>query len=270
MIKNMILYFISAITFVSVAHAQPQWRFHIAFEDATGAKDTIWMLYDTTAHGPLPTDTALGEGPFNFNHNIFNVWVYNYDNDSTKTWALPYLYYPNHSVSIHAFNFQYPLTIRWDTSLIHSPNLPYQQGLINQATMHNDYFFFVNNYPLCGCFDMLQIDTAIAPSYNWFSQSQFPLDIYLEQAPLSQYEIPNHKNKILIEPNPFIDYITINAAGSNTHLEIYSMECQKVYDKKVDGSIEKLDLRYLQNGIYILKIINNLKIIQYEKIIKVN
>ncbi|MEI2419331.1 hypothetical protein V6O07_03590, partial [Arthrospira platensis SPKY2] len=29
--------------------AQPQWRFHLAFEDAIGAKDTIWFVYDTTA-----------------------------------------------------------------------------------------------------------------------------------------------------------------------------------------------------------------------------
>jgi hypothetical protein len=42
-------------------HAQPQWRFHLAFEDATGAKDTLWFIYDTTA--TIGWDSHLGEGP---------------------------------------------------------------------------------------------------------------------------------------------------------------------------------------------------------------
>ena len=36
--------------------AQPTWRFHLAFEDGTGARDTIWMVYDTTA--------TLGSNPW--------------------------------------------------------------------------------------------------------------------------------------------------------------------------------------------------------------
>lgn len=270
MIKNIILNFICIITFVIVSNAQPQWKFHIAFEDATCARDTIWLLYDSTAHGQLPTDTGLGEGAYNFNYNIFNVWIYNYDNDSTKTFALPYNYYPNHSVSIHAFNYQYPLTIRWDTALIHASFLPYQQGIINQATMHNDYFFWVNNFPLCGCFDMLQIDTVIAPAYNWFSQSQFPLEIFLEQAPLGQQELLKDKTRNIANPNPFADYLSFSDIDAPTLVEIYATDGQRVYSGNLNVSNQKLDLRQLKNGIYILKIINNLKTIQYEKIIKIN
>ena len=59
------------------AAAQQQWRFHLAFEDGTGARDTIWMLYDTAAQlfyansDPL-VDTLLGEGPVSFDPGDFH------------------------------------------------------------------------------------------------------------------------------------------------------------------------------------------------------
>jgi len=31
------------------SYAQPQWKFHIAYEDATGAKDTMWFIWDESA-----------------------------------------------------------------------------------------------------------------------------------------------------------------------------------------------------------------------------
>ena len=37
--------------------AQQQWRFHLAFEDANGAKDTIWLVWDTKIESTLPVDT---------------------------------------------------------------------------------------------------------------------------------------------------------------------------------------------------------------------
>jgi hypothetical protein len=43
-----------ACTLAVAATAQPTWRFHLAFEDGTGAKDTIWFVFDTTATIWLP------------------------------------------------------------------------------------------------------------------------------------------------------------------------------------------------------------------------
>lgn len=41
-----------------LSFSQPQWKFHVAFEDATNAKDTIWFIWDTTATFE-GADTAL-------------------------------------------------------------------------------------------------------------------------------------------------------------------------------------------------------------------
>ena len=31
-------------TLADKSEAQPQWKFYVAFEDAIGAKDTLWMV----------------------------------------------------------------------------------------------------------------------------------------------------------------------------------------------------------------------------------
>ena len=169
-----LIYFISNYSF-----AQPQWRFYVAFEDALGEKDTLWMIYDNTAHGTLPTDTALGEGKYQFDYSRMNMWIYNYDFDSTKIFALPYSGYPSHALNnIQAFNYKYPLTITWDTSLFHSPLLPSQPNLyINVARIDNDYFWSENNDPPLQAFNMLLDNHAIAPAFSWFSQEHFPMTI---------------------------------------------------------------------------------------------
>ena len=98
--KNQVIktiFFLVLTKYISIGMAQPQWKFHIAFEDATGAKDTIWLVYDTTAHGTLPTDTLLGEGKVVIDYSKFNVYIFNYDNDTTKTFALPYFYFHGHN-----------------------------------------------------------------------------------------------------------------------------------------------------------------------------
>ena len=128
-----------ACTLAFSAAAQPTWRFHLAFEDGTGARDTIWMVYDTTAqlfytgNEPL-VDTALGEGPVNFNSGDFHVFLLNALFDTTQTNALPFSIFPIHEGTlIDAINWIAPMTIRWDTSLFHAPYLPDDQGSLGIA-----------------------------------------------------------------------------------------------------------------------------------------
>ncbi|MBK7287391.1 MAG: hypothetical protein IPI95_09950 [Flavobacteriales bacterium] len=122
--------------------AQPTWRFHLAFEDGTGARDTIWMVYDTTAtlgSNPWPgpnVDTLLGEGPVDVDDGLFHVFRTNAIGDTTNTNAYPYSQYPNFDgTSIDAINWTPPMTITWDTSLFHAPYLPYAQGHFGIALM---------------------------------------------------------------------------------------------------------------------------------------
>lgn len=111
--KNNVILFLIAILVISFQlAAQPQWKFHVAFEDGTGAKDTIWFIWDTTAvfYG---IDTALGEGNPNMNYNEFNVYTLTWDTypdyDTTKVVAHPYEYSFGHT--IEAINYTLPIKI---------------------------------------------------------------------------------------------------------------------------------------------------------------
>lgn len=145
---KLILFALILSLYALTGFTQQQWKFHVAFEDATGAKDTIWFILDTTAtfYG---IDTALGEGNVNFNYNVFNVWTLTwgtYPNfDTTKVVAFPYDI-GGFGSEIHAFNFELPIKISWDTSLLHASYLPSSPvGWMNHARIDNYYFFMINN-----------------------------------------------------------------------------------------------------------------------------
>ena len=234
----------------------------------------LFRSWDSTATSGV--DTALGEGAVQLNHSVFNVYIGNPNADTTKTEALPYLYFPSHSAIVYAINYQYPITIRWDSSLFHSSFLPAtSNNFINVARISNDYFFFVNNNPpppLSNEFDMLLDNSAYAPAYNWGSQSQFPMVFGTTWHPLvikSPYRIKNN-NKIF--PNPTSNFINVQNVDLIKHIEIVSLEgfilktinyMQPIYETNIDIS-------NLVSGFYFVKIINKLNTSTYEKISKTN
>jgi len=140
----------------TTALAQPQWRFHLAFEDATGARDTIWFV---------------------LNMNAFNVWVYNWVLDSTKTHALPYIYFPSHGAEIRAFNYVFPVTLRWDTALFWADYLP-NPAAINTARMDCAHFFSFNNDPYLQAYNML-LDDSVAVELMFPNDALFPLSVQI-------------------------------------------------------------------------------------------
>jgi len=196
-----------------ISNAQAQWKFHVAFEDATSAKDTIWFIWDTTAvfYG---IDTALGEGNPNMNYNDFNVYTLTWDSypdyDTTKVVAHPYDY--SFGSTIEAINYELPITITWDSALLHADWLPPTPvGWVNYARIDNDYFFLYNNNGLAHQYDMTLSDSVTAPyegntdPWAWQDWVHFPLDVFLIQDPtLGVPNNPYNLNNVLKSyPNPF-------------------------------------------------------------------
>jgi hypothetical protein len=249
--------------------AQPQWKFHIAFEDATGAKDTIWLIWDSTATSGI--DFALGEGPVAFDYNSFNVFTHNINGDSTKTVAFPYYSpYPFlfgvNGGNVYAFNYQYPITKRWDSSLFSAPYLPPPGNKVNVARIDNQYFFGVNNSGY-DHFNMLIDNTAYAPAFWWGSQSQFPMSFNLSLHPLVGISSIYKENGIIVYPNPFENQITISTT-KEISVEIYSITGNLLISEKDLKGSQTLDLSHLPEGIFILKFLIQDHIF-YEKIIKI-
>jgi len=221
------------------------------------------MLYDTTAHGNLPVDTALGEGQFNFDYSKMNMWMYNADFDSTKTIAFPYSSFPFHSLAnVMAFNYVYPITISWDTALFHSPILPSQPlpfMYINHVFMYNEYFHSVNNAPQMQAFNMLIDNSAIAPPFGWGTTEHFPMTItveYTSQTAINEYS--DELNKVLAYPTPFENVLCISTVFPVNKILIYSMEGKiikkMIFNKPEILSDYTIDTGDLSTGTYLLSV----------------
>jgi hypothetical protein len=246
----------------STALAQPQWKFHLAFEDGTGARDTIWLIWDTTA--TFGIDTQFNEQAQTINYSIFNVFIGNINGDTTKTQALPHPHASN-NVEVHAINYQYPLTISWDSSLFHAPGLPLPVGYVNKAWIGNNYFFLVNNCPPCQHFDMLIDNTAFAPAFWWGSQSQFPMSfVIMRDESIGINEINSGKKTTIVYPNPANDYVNIKSEVPIQKIILWNSMMKHVIET---GSISQINTSYLPIGIYILEVTNNSNLKHYEKVI---
>jgi len=254
--------------------AQQQWKFHLAFKDATGAKDTVWLIYDTNA--TMGLDTALGEGPFNFNHSVFNVWFYDAFtpvlSDSTKIIAAPYSYYPSTGCDVQAFNYQLPITVSWDTSLFHASYLPYQQGSISMAYMANDYLSMVNNDPPSHHFNMLLDNHVKLNSFAWGSHMNFPLGIRMGiTTGIDEF---NGKSIQLDIENPIInDELKIHSSQRLSIINVYSMDGKLLYSLDcsfIDNNYQyRINMARFRPGLYTVVVVNQYNISYPKKVIKV-
>ncbi len=269
---KIVLAFLGLLIFHINLPAQSQWKFHIAFEDGTGAKDTIWCIWDTTSHGTLPTDTVLGEGSVIFNYNDFNVWIYNYDNDSTKTRVVPFSW--DFGLEVRAFNFQYPIIVTWDSSLFISIFF-WPFTTIDYAWISNDYFFFVNNSPPNQAFNMLLDDHADAPTFNWLSQSQFPMYFGIGRHDTSFTFLNKlNFNNLIVYPNPTIENITIKSIDKIKEIEVLAENGIEIFKMNFDSTNlsneYRLLLENLPVGFYYLRINNYNNQHYYHKFIKIH
>ncbi len=166
---------------------------------------------------------------------------------------------------MYAINYQYPLTISWDSSLFHAPGLPPPVGYVNRAFINNDYFFIVNNDPLAHVFNMLWDNSVIAPWFFWGSQSQFPMEFYIMRSEtIGINEINSVKKTVTIHPNPARDYMNIKSDEPIKKIILWNSLMRPVIET---SSVSFLNTSHLPEGIYILEITNNLNIKQYEKVI---
>lgn len=253
-------------------NAQPQWKFHVAFEDATGTKDTIWFIWDTTAtlYG---NDSLLGEYSAYIDYNKFNVyieWV-----DTVKTIAFPYDF--NFENTIESINYELPITISWDTSLFYADWLPPEPiGWVNIAWLSSDYFFNVNNTGE-DYFDMHPSNTVLSPDslivgddpWFWDPVHNFPIGIGLGQDTLVLIEETSHSKNITY-PNPVNSNLYLNPSYNIISVNILDLNGNIVLSKNKINDYETINVQFLKQGIYIIQFINKSNRLHYEKFIKQN
>lgn len=192
------------LLFISLNNTQaqttPEFKFHLAFEDGIGAKDTVWVVLDSNATWGV--DSLFGEIPQDLSSPNFHVY-FKYDNqsDSGKVYAA----HKNIATGILAQNYVYPITLKWDTSLLFNHNLSY---IVNMAILTNDWFFFQSNDPnIGGAYCLMHDDSVEMPAYTWGSANQFPLGINIGEDlfQTGHVGINTEKlflNEIIVYPNP--------------------------------------------------------------------
>ena len=235
-----------ALALAYTTTAQPTWRFHLAFEDGTGARDTIWFVFDTTATDETwMVDDQLGESAVYMDPDSFNVWILNPAYDSTKTYAAPYTgFYPYITAEIHAFNYTYPITLRWNTALFHAPGLP-PPGYIPGAQMQCNYFFGV---PELHVFDMMSNDTTIAPI------DLFPLTVNIGIAIDLGLEKQADVSSFTLSPNPASDRLSILVPQTRGDVLVCDVSGMVRLHTPLHGARMDLDISKLQPGFYLLQV----------------
>jgi hypothetical protein len=273
-ISSLILSFWALAMTVKAQQQEPQWKFHLAFEDATGAKDTIWMIWDSTATNHWPVyqyDFHLGEEPIQMQDNILQMYIKTYTNDSVKTIAFPYLLNEPafQNFYLDAANVTYPLIMKWDSSLFKSPALV--NDSVCKAYFDNDWAFFEPGQT----FNMLQTDSVFLPQPPGFSQSQFPMLISFTNSYSSSCWVGvssgSEELDFKLFPNPVYDFLTFSfkiEPKTPVKVEILEINANKVIKSVLlDLNDQKIDLTELPKGLYFIKI-NYSNQIYHEKIVK--
>ncbi|MBQ21046.1 MAG: hypothetical protein CMD31_09850 [Flavobacteriales bacterium] len=246
---------------------EPQFKFHLAFEDATGAKDTIWFILDSSATWGM--DPGLGEIPQDLTSNDFHVYLKYNQTDSGKVYAASSC----GGLQLLAQNYVYPITLRWDSALLFTNNLPF---IINEAILTNDWFFAQANDPnITGAFCLMHGDSVVMPSFTWGSQDHFPLSVTICDNPNIQGHVGVGEYSFLpddvaVYPNPTNSSFMVsfkNQEFNKKQLTIVDISGRKVYELVTNKDKEIIDLGVYPKGVYFLEIlIENEKVVQ--KIIK--
>ena len=251
---------------ILAAHAQPQWRFHLAFEDGAGARDTLWFIYDTTATTGANVDYELGEGPMPMGDGIFHVYALNAQGDSATTIAWPYALYPYFETynTIEGINWVPPMTIRWDTSLFHAPYLPYEQGNFGSARMDGSLFFFYNNQPDLQAYNML-IDDSVFVWVDW--DYLFPFSVTFEPYDGTGMDEGLQKANWFV-PNPTTGLLTWAGSEPLATVRLIDLQGRSVahYANLPPGGV--IDLSGLVDGQYMVQCITTSNSVQNVRIIK--
>jgi len=267
MTKRFSLFLIPVLLFLKL-NAQQQWKFHVAFEEATGQKDTLWLLWDSTANAILPVDTVLGEEAVSLDYSKFNIWIYNANLDTTKTMAYPFGVI-SFNTMVRAFNYQYPLNIYWDTSLF-SRQFGGQYPIIGEARIDNDYFWSVNNDNLLQAYNMLLDNHAYAPAFNWFSQSQFPMNFQITRNYFNVTESINFELNLL-SPNPTnsISKFQCKEKINEGYITDIMGNVQSA-NIKIEGEKAEINISDLPSNVYFLTILTKQNHRYHSKIIKLD
>ncbi len=252
-------YFLSACIPSFAQHPLTEWKFYLAFEDATGARDTVWYGMDENITSFIPSENGqFGVVPFTIPEDTFSVYTAYSSNEWTKVVVIN-IEFPS-DFYIYASNYVYPITLSWDTSLFYAPILMETvAGPICNPRIDND-FFFNTHFPI-GMYSMTLTNEVEMPYFDWGSEDHFPLWFAAGRGYCDPFVSTNNIefNTLHLHPNPTNHTLSLQVQDSFERIEIYGLDGRRLMEHAIQRSIENttiLDVSELPVGIYIVSAIN--------------
>lgn len=267
--------------------AQPQtaqWSFYLAFEDATGAMDSLWYVLDTAATSPnlwstnspytTGQDPQFGDEPITLNDSIFSVSmervgsfdtledgsITNIQGAHFDVVALPLNQPYFGGGDIFAHNYVLPITMTYDLSILSEPTILNLLGQpMNNGLMDNNYLF---NFDDSGAFCLGIHNELVLPYFEiqGVEAEHFPLFFTLTPGwgcgGLSVKEWRSFD--VTLYPNPAAEIILIQSREDFDQVEIFDLSGKRVLNISAQNGLAQstIDVSTLNSGMYVLSIHN--------------
>jgi hypothetical protein len=263
---------------------KPAWLMPLYFEDATGAKDTVYIGYDARASSSeSDIDTIFDEGWIKVDTSKFNAFIWIYPgyapvgdyiitSDSVRKKDISRWPYPNAGIGF--IKGKMPLKLKWEDSLLNSPALPFkdisprpraridiycgggcppESHITLTGYLTNDLdpqFVFKDSVVFHGSEDselskvLYNMDVLVVP-HNFVSFTNTE---------------SKESNMVSVYPNPFASHINIsNPCLSALEITVVNAIGQVFFVTRNSSALITIDTKDLHGGIYIIKITSSKK-----------
>lgn len=262
-------WFLLVLLFIAgVANAQNNWTFPMVFTIGSGVSDTLWFIQDDNA--TLDVDEEFGEGQFDINPDVFQVY-FRLDNGMlSKVIAIPFTTnFTN--ILVRAINWDFPVTVSWDKELFDTivgdyPPIMYASLENSYSAEHDleghllwDYYgWFILGLETTG--PQPPYDEHDEQNWSWFNTMYagcyFPMEVNLLRQHNSIIENVGESLSFDVYPNPTKDnvYIEFSPDVNCRAAEIYTMDGRLVETCHGTSLQTTIDISSLNSGVYMLKL----------------
>ena len=270
-------WFLLVLLFIAgVANAQNNWTFPMVFTIGSGVSDTLWFIQDDNA--TLDVDEEFGEGQFDINPDVFQVY-FRLDNGMlSKVIAIPFTTnFTN--ILVRAINWDFPVTVSWDKELFDTivgdyPPIMYASLENSYSAEHDleghllwDYYgWFILGLETTG--PQPPYDEHDEQNWSWFNTMYagcyFPMEVNLLRQHNSIIENDSESVSLSVYPNPAKDNIKLSFQSiQQQHIEILLKDLSgKTAKTLFNGTVSQgkqtlfLEINDLPRGCYILEILS--------------
>jgi hypothetical protein len=153
------------------------------------------------------------------------------------------------------------ITYTWNTGSTINP-------LIGTPTITTTYT--VTGKSLNGCTDQAVITQTVQDCFGRNAQDEEDQTLNTEEVTGFNDHLFEGNKSIRIYPNPAFNEVSVNLqlTGKKTSVAIYNVVGQLIYESLIQKEKTQIDLNGFANGVYLVKITENGKLIKQERLIK--